>query len=56
MMCRYRGYGLASMYEDTKELWQEGNFLLINGKVKIKEERVQVTCDAVETFNQEVQA
>jgi DNA polymerase III subunit alpha len=37
-------------YEDTRDLWTEGSFLLINGKVKIKEDRVQVSCDAAETF------
>ena len=37
-------------YEDTKELWKDGNFLRIEGKVKIREERVQFTCDAVEIY------
>ena len=36
------------VYEDTQELWKDGNFLRIEGKVKVKEERLQVTCDAVE--------
>jgi DNA polymerase-3 subunit alpha len=40
----------ARIYEDTKELWKEGNFLRIEGKVKIREERVQFTCDAVEIY------
>jgi len=43
------------IYEDTRELWKEGNFLRIEGKVKVKEERLQVTCDAVEICEQEVQ-
>ena len=38
-------------YEDTKDLWKDGNFLRVEGKVKIKEERVQFTCDAVEIYN-----
>jgi len=38
------------IYEPTKELWQEGSVLRIEGKVKVKEERLQITCDAVETF------
>jgi DNA polymerase III subunit alpha len=42
-------------YEDTRGLWQEGNFLRIEGKIKVKEDRLQVTCDAVETCKQEVQ-
>ena len=43
------------IYEDTRDLWQEGTFLRIEGKVKVKDERIQVTCDAVEICNQEVQ-
>jgi DNA polymerase III alpha subunit len=37
-------------YEANSEIWKEGNFLLIQGKVKIKEDRIQITCDAVETY------
>jgi DNA polymerase III subunit alpha len=40
-------------YEDTREIWKEGNFVLIQGKVKVKEDRVQVTCDAAEIYNPE---
>jgi DNA polymerase-3 subunit alpha len=42
-------------YESTKDLWEEGGFLRIEGKVKVKEERLQITCDAVEQCKQEVQ-
>ena len=38
------------IYEDTRELWKDGSFLRIEGKVKVKEDRVQVTCDAAETI------
>jgi DNA polymerase-3 subunit alpha len=38
------------IFEDTRDLWKDGNFLLIEGKVKIKEERVQVACDAAEVY------
>jgi DNA polymerase III subunit alpha len=38
-------------FEKTKEVWQEGNILRIQGKVKTKDDRIQVTCDGVEIFN-----
>jgi DNA polymerase-3 subunit alpha len=38
------------LYEGTREMWQEGNILRIDGKVKLKEEKLQVTCDSVEIF------
>jgi hypothetical protein len=43
-------------YENTRDLWHEGNFLRIEGKVKVKEERMQITCDAAEQCKQEVQS
>jgi DNA polymerase III subunit alpha len=42
-------------YDSTKELWKDGNILRIGGKVRVKEERLQFTCDAVEICEQEVQ-
>jgi DNA polymerase III subunit alpha len=42
-------------YEGTRDLWQEGSVLRIEGKVKIKDEQVQVTCDAVEPYNLDAQ-
>jgi hypothetical protein len=39
------------IYENSKDLWSEGNFLRIEGKVKVKDERLQLTCDAVESVN-----
>jgi DNA polymerase III subunit alpha len=38
-------------YENSKDLWQEGNVLQIEGKVKVKDERVQISCDSVGLFN-----
>jgi DNA polymerase III subunit alpha len=38
-------------FENTRELWQEGNFLRVQGKVKMKDEKVQVGCDSVEVYN-----
>ena len=37
-------------YETSKELWKEGNFLMIQGKVKAKDERLQFVCDTVDIF------
>jgi DNA polymerase III subunit alpha len=37
-------------YENTRELWQEGNFLRVQGKVKMKDEKLQVGCDSVEMY------
>ncbi|MCX5995013.1 MAG: OB-fold nucleic acid binding domain-containing protein, partial [Chloroflexi bacterium] len=34
----------TEVYERTKDLWQEGNTLLIKGKVKARGEGVQLTC------------
>ncbi|MDD5703285.1 MAG: DNA polymerase III subunit alpha, partial [Dehalococcoidales bacterium] len=42
------------VYEDTRGLWQEGNILRVNGKVRIKEDQVQVTCDSAELFKPDV--
>jgi DNA polymerase-3 subunit alpha len=43
------------IYESTKELWREGDILRVVGKVRVKEDRVQFTCDAAELCRQEVQ-
>jgi DNA polymerase III subunit alpha len=42
-------------YEKTRELWKEGNILRIEGKVKNKDERIQVTCDGVEIYDPNVE-
>ncbi|MGB2855141.1 MAG: hypothetical protein WBC61_00635, partial [Dehalococcoidia bacterium] len=34
----------------SKDLWQEGNTLLIKGKVRAKSERIQVTCLGVSLY------
>ncbi|MBN1190060.1 MAG: DNA polymerase III subunit alpha [Dehalococcoidales bacterium] len=39
------------IYEDTREQWQEGSVLRIQGKVKVKEDQLQITCDAVEPYD-----
>ncbi len=38
------------VYERTKDLWQEGNTLLVKGKVKARGEGVQLTCFTVSLY------
>jgi DNA polymerase-3 subunit alpha len=33
------------VYADTEELWQEGNETVVQGKVRVKDERVQINCE-----------
>jgi DNA polymerase-3 subunit alpha len=40
----------AEVYERSKDLWQEGNTLLIKGKVRAKSDRIQVTCLGVSLY------
>ncbi|MFH1652058.1 MAG: DNA polymerase III subunit alpha [Chloroflexota bacterium] len=37
-------------YEDTRELWEEGNIVLVHGKVRLKNDEVQLACDSVERY------
>ncbi|MDD5038636.1 MAG: DNA polymerase III subunit alpha [Dehalococcoidales bacterium] len=41
------------IYESTKELWQEGNILSIEGKVRLRDDRVQLNCDSVHSYQPE---
>jgi DNA polymerase-3 subunit alpha len=43
----------AEVYERTKELWLEGNSLVVRGKVKVRGERVQLVCQSVTPYPQE---
>ena len=38
------------VYADTTDLWQEGNILLVEGKVRIRDDRVQLSCDRVRRY------
>ncbi|MDH5781400.1 MAG: DNA polymerase III subunit alpha, partial [Dehalococcoidia bacterium] len=38
------------LYENTKELWQEGNILLVNGLVKVRDGRVQLNCQQAQRY------
>jgi len=35
------------VYASTRELWQEGNILLVEGRVRVRNDRVQLSCDNV---------
>ncbi|MFC1993529.1 OB-fold nucleic acid binding domain-containing protein, partial [Chloroflexota bacterium] len=41
------------VYVDTKELWEEGNILLVEGKVRVRDDRVQLNCDSVQRYQPE---
>lgn len=34
----------------SEELWKEGNELVIQGKVRVREERAQISCDSVRLY------
>ena len=41
------------VYENTRELWQEGNILLVEGKVRTKDEQVQLNCNSARYYQAE---
>jgi len=41
------------VYADTREQWEEGNILLVEGKVRLRDERVQLSCDHVRPYQPE---
>jgi len=41
------------VYAGTKELWQEGNGLLVQGKVSLRDDRAQLGCDSVSHYQPE---
>jgi DNA polymerase-3 subunit alpha len=41
------------VYASTRELWQEGNILLAEGKVRLRNDRVQLNCDNVRRYQPE---
>jgi len=40
----------SDVYQTTKELWEEGNILIIDGRVRIRNDRVQLNCQAVREY------
>jgi len=43
----------SKVYTSTKELWQEGNTLLVEGKVRLRDDRVQLNCEYVQSYQPE---
>ena len=41
------------VYANTRDLWQEGNILLVEGKVRLRDDRVQLSCDYVRRYELE---
>ncbi|MFC2005411.1 DNA polymerase III subunit alpha [Chloroflexota bacterium] len=41
------------VYDGTRELWQDGNILLVEGKVRLRDDRVQLNCDSVRLYQPE---
>ncbi len=41
------------VYANTRDLWQEGNILLVEGKVRLRDDRVQLNCDYVHRYQPE---
>jgi DNA polymerase-3 subunit alpha len=41
------------VYASTKELWQEGNILLVEGKVRLRDDRVQLSSESVRRYQPE---
>ncbi|MFC1969301.1 DNA polymerase III subunit alpha [Chloroflexota bacterium] len=38
------------VYTGTRELWQEGDILLVTGKIKVREDEAQLVCDSVRYY------
>jgi DNA polymerase-3 subunit alpha len=41
------------VYASTRDLWEEGNILLVEGKVRLRDDRVQLNCDYVRRYQPE---
>jgi len=39
-----------NVYSNTRDLWEEGNILLVQGKIRLKDNRVQLNCDSVRHY------
>jgi DNA polymerase-3 subunit alpha len=40
----------ANVYENTRDLWQEGNILIVTGKVRNRSDRVQINIEKADHF------
>jgi len=41
------------VFANTRDLWQEGNILLVGGRVRVRDDRVQLNCDNVRHYQPE---
>jgi DNA polymerase-3 subunit alpha len=41
------------VYAGTRELWQEGTIVLVEGKVRVRNDRLQLSCDNVRRYQPE---
>ena len=41
------------VFVDTRDLWQEGNIILVEGKVRLRDDRVQLNCDHARLYQPE---
>ncbi len=44
-----------SVYSKTKELWQEGSLLLVEGRVRVRGDEIQLNCESVRPYQTEVE-
>lgn len=42
----------SDVYSQTQELWQEGNILLLEGTVRLKDDRVSISCQKVRQYQE----
>ncbi|MBI4283103.1 MAG: hypothetical protein HY663_01375, partial [Chloroflexi bacterium] len=43
----------SNVYEPTRELWEEGNTLIVQGKVRVRNDKAQLNCDKAERYRPE---
>ncbi len=43
------------IYKSTRELWTEGNILLVEGRVRVRGERVQLGCERVHPYQPDIE-
>ena len=41
------------LFSETRDLWQEGDILLVEGKVRLRNDQVQLNCDRVRRYQPE---
>jgi DNA polymerase-3 subunit alpha len=45
----------SDTYEQTKHLWQEGEILLVEGKVKLRDDRATINCQRVHQYQMDIE-